>query len=106
MKIDGHSLNKLSRGWELLHKIAVVLFHATEVDCETFIQSTVGPDCVELETSCRFDDYAIAIHNHEYINKSISFYSEQFNCTHIADKQLYKLAIEISPREYWTAENN
>ncbi len=107
MKIDGQPLRHLGRetAWKLLGLLTLTTAKVTEVDAETFIQSTVGPECVELTPSCVFDRSAIAIHDCDS-DAAITFQDETFDCLHIANHTLFELAISLSPLEFYFLDWN
>ena len=87
---------------ELLGKLASCKAQGVEVDRETFIQSTVGPDAVELTPSYRDPDWAIAIHDTDQ-DGTILFAKDDtgvYPTVHhedIANHELFLLARSLSP---------
>ena len=79
---------------ELLGKLASCKARGVEVDCETFIQSTVGPDAVELAPSYRNPNWFYIIHDTDQDGTALF---AKDDCEHFANHELFLLARSLSP---------
>jgi len=101
MKIDGVSLSRQCKAtgvhpWTFLGHLTSAHVEPVWVDCEGFIQATIGPDCVELMSSYVGAKEAIAIHDTDRAD-TVMFRDEKFSCLHIANHALFELAYDLSP---------
>lgn len=79
---------------ELLGKLAFCKAQGVEVDHETFIQSIIGPDAVELAPSYRNPDWFYIIHDTDH-NGTALFVKD--DCEHFANHELFLIARSLSP---------
>lgn len=87
--------------FDLLGKLASCKLQAVKVDCETFVQNTIGPDAVELIPS--YDntgrDWTIAVHdtNHDGTLLFVKDKEDHRCCEHFANHKLFLIARSLSP---------
>lgn len=93
--------------FDLLGKLASCKLQAVKVDCETFVQNTIGPDAVELIPSYNntgwqgfaYRDWTIAVHdtNHDGTLLFVKDKEDHRCCEHFANHELFLIARSLSP---------